>query len=271
VNTNITLIENPELRSPVLVAAWPGMGLVGLKAVQFLRDECATCKLAEINPSDFFRIAGIIVKDGILDAPSLPKSEFFLFSPPAGTRDVIVFVGEDQPAAGREYAFASLVMEVAEHYGVEHVYTAAAMVTSLNHTQPSRVWAAATASSVLDDLPADSFVPLVEGNIGGLNGLLLGVARERGINGTCILGEIPYYVTNLENPKATSEVLKLLATILRFELDLAAMEQQAIFVENQIDSAVRKVKQNAGNTLEEIGDSADSSLTDDDNSSGAIN
>ena len=56
-------------------------------------------------------------------------------------------------------------------------------------------------------------------HIAGLNGLLLGVTKERGIDGVCILGEVPSYATRIENPKAALAVVKALVGILNMEID----------------------------------------------------
>ena len=237
----IRIIESPPLHEPILVAAWPGLGLVGLKTVQFLHEQFPSTLLAEIEAPEFFRVAGVKIDAGLLLQPELPSSRFFHVSVPGALHDVLIFIGDDQPAPGKEFAFANLVVDVAQHFGVRRIYTAAAMVTNLNHTQPSRVWAAGTTRHVLEDLPRDGYVELQEGQIGGLNGLLLGVAGMRHIEGCCLLGEIPYYVTNLENPKASAVILSTLASVLHLKLDLSTIEQKAVFVESQIDQAVRQV------------------------------
>ncbi len=51
--------------------------------------------------------------------------------------------------------------------------------------------------------------------IAGLNGLLLGVAKERGLEGACLLGEVPGYATRLHNPMAALAVTRVLSAILK--------------------------------------------------------
>ena len=46
-----------------------------------------------------------------------------------------------------------------------------------------------------------------EGQISGLNGVLLGIAAERGMSGGCLLGEIPSVFSQFPFPKASLEVL----------------------------------------------------------------
>jgi len=51
-----------------------------------------------------------------------------------------------------------------------------------------------------------------EGQITGFNGLILGIAKERGLDATCILGEIDN--PNLIQPKAVQSILKVLLDML---------------------------------------------------------
>lgn len=241
-DSRIRIIEDAEMNHPILVAAWPGMGLVGLKTVQYLHEQFETRRVAYIEAEEFFRCAGVGVRSGVMAPMTRPKSEFHYFRPQGAKQDILLFIGEEQPAGGKEYTFASLVVDVAKHFGVERIVTAAAMVTSLHHSEPSRLWAAATNAALLAELPPSSYVTVEDGHIGGLNGLLLGVAHERGLEGYCLLGEIPYYVTNLENPKAAVVILEFLEDMIGFQVDLKAIREKAAYVQTQVDTAVRQVR-----------------------------
>ena len=55
-----------------------------------------------------------------------------------------------------------------------------------------------------------------QGSITGLNGLLIGAAKRRGIDGICLMGEIPDYLSRMPfpYPKASKAVLETLAKII---------------------------------------------------------
>jgi hypothetical protein len=63
--------------------------------------------------------------------------------------------------------------------------------------------------------------------ISGLNGLLLGVTKEREIEGICLLGEVPMYATRIQNPMAALAVLKVLTKMLDIEIDLTELNEMA--------------------------------------------
>jgi len=64
--------------------------------------------------------------------------------------------------------------------------------------------------------------------IAGLNGLLLGVAKEREVDGICLLGEVPVYATRIQNPMAALAVLEVMTTMLGVEVDLDELAQLAV-------------------------------------------
>lgn len=72
---------------------------------------------------------------------------------------------------------------------------------------------------------------------GGLNGLLLGVAKERDLDAICLMGEIPYYLqgTPWPYPKASISVIEVLSKILEIEIGLKHLEQLAKKIEQNID------------------------------------
>jgi proteasome assembly chaperone (PAC2) family protein len=80
--------------------------------------------------------------------------------------------------------------------------------------------------------------------IAGLNGLLLGVAKERGTDGVCLLGEVPVYASRMPNPMAALAVMKVLTTMLEIHVDLADLVKMSI-------EAGERIKQVAAQAMEE--------------------
>ena len=80
--------------------------------------------------------------------------------------------------------------------------------------------------------------------ISGLNGLLLGVSKERGIEGICLLGEVPMHATRIQNPAAALAVLKVLTKMLDIEIDITELAQIA-------EETAERMKQMAAEAMEE--------------------
>jgi proteasome assembly chaperone (PAC2) family protein len=76
-----------------------------------------------------------------------------------------------------------------------------------------------------------------------MNGLLLGVAKQMGMEGFCLLGEIPFYTTEIENPKASKSVLDVLIKVLGLEISLGELEELANQTEKEIDHYLLELQQ----------------------------
>ena len=63
--------------------------------------------------------------------------------------------------------------------------------------------------------------------ISGLNGLLLGVAKERGMEGVCLLGEVPSYASKLQNPMAALAIINALQELLGININTEELSRFA--------------------------------------------
>ncbi|MDI6814732.1 MAG: PAC2 family protein [Dehalococcoidales bacterium] len=218
----VKLYARPKLKSPNMLAAWPGIGNVSIIAATYLKRNLDFKELGEVEPSYFFDPIGVIVRDNVVEAPQFPQSQFYYWKNKGEGSDIILFIGEDQPTA-KGYELANCVLDVGIGFQVKRIYTCAAALTRIHHTEPPRVWGVATSQQVAEDLKNYDLVPRGNLQIAGLNGLLLGVAKERDIDGVCLLGEVPMYATRVQNPMAALAVLKVLTKMLDIEIDLTEL------------------------------------------------
>jgi proteasome assembly chaperone (PAC2) family protein len=240
---NIKIVTEVELHEPVLLAAWPGMGHVALKAYVYLHEALRAQNLAFVEEPEYFRLPGINIQDGLVQSTLLPQSGFYHWKHPGGSGDILFFVGDQQPVGGKEYQLAEALLNFAGSLGAKRVITAAAMPTAINHYQDSRVWVTATHEELLSELSPYCERVLREGQISGMNGLLLGVAKQMGMEGFCFLGEIPFYTTEIENPKASKAVLDVLHKVLGLEISLSELEELASQTEKEIDHYLLELQQ----------------------------
>ena len=242
--------KEPQLEEPVLIAGWPGIGNVGLMAVDSLRGMVRAAQFAEIEPWDFFYPTAVSIRGGELKDLGFPANKFYFKR--VNEKDLIFFVGEEQPGKTEEnYEMANLVLDVAMHFGCNRVYTAAAAVTQVHHTMKPMVWAVPNSKKLIGEVERYDNVILMsaieergrQGNITGLNGLLVGVARKRGLDGICLLGEIPLYVSQLpiSYPKASKSILEVLASSLGIRIDLGRLDSLAENVELEIERIYQKL------------------------------
>ena len=222
----VKFYARPKLNSPNMLAAWPGIGNVSIIVATYLERKLDFKELGEIEASYFFDPIGVMAKDSMVEAPQFPQSKFYYWKNKGKGSDTILFIGEDQPAS-KNYELANCVLGVAQRFQVKRLYTCAAALTRIHHTETPKVWGVATSHQAAQDLKKYGLVQKGSLQIAGLNGLLLGVAKERDINGICLLGEVPMYATRIQNPMAALAIIKVLTKMLDVKIDIAELTQIA--------------------------------------------
>ncbi len=240
----IVLYKEPKLRNPFMVAAWPGMGGVAIIAARYLSEKLGAQEFGSIAPEGFFDLSGVLIEHNIVRDIQFPENKFYLARSSRG-RDWIIFTGDTQPIR-KGYQLANLVLDVAQKFKVKRLYTFAAAPTHIHHTKRPRVLAVATKPELISGLEKYDATQLKEGSISGLNGLLLGVAKQRNIDGICLLGEIPIYTTNIANPRSSKAVLQVLAQMSGLEIDLTDMDRWAGETDEQVEEKIYQLKESFG-------------------------
>ncbi len=222
----VKLCARPKLNSPNMLAAWPGIGNVAAIVANYMKRKLDFKELGEVEAAYFFDPIGVVVRDNVIEAPQFPLSNFYYWKNKGGGSDLILFIGEDQPAL-KGYELANCVLDLGLSFHVKRVYTCAAAITRIHHTEQPKVWGVATSQQVTEDLKKYDLVQRGNLQIAGLNGLLLGVAKEKGVEGICLLGEVPVYATKMQNPMAALAILGVLPKMLGIEVDTSELAQLA--------------------------------------------
>lgn len=230
-----------KLKQPWLVAVWPGMGQVALSAGYYLMAKLEMSSLGDFSPPEQFDIEHVQVEGGLIRPGPRPRSRLFYWKDPHEKHDIIIFIGEAQPPRGK-WAFCQQLIDLAKDLKVEHVFTFAAMATQMHPEHHSRVFGAATDEGSLQKIRELELEILEDGQIGGLNGLLLGAAYEAGLRGSCLLGEIPHVFAQAPFPKASLRVLEIFTAIADIEIDFAELAEQAQEMETHLAKLVERVE-----------------------------
>jgi proteasome assembly chaperone (PAC2) family protein len=218
--------KEPHPKACDLIAAWPGIGNLSLIMARYLREKLEAEEIGEIEPWAFFDPVGVMVKDNIVEEPQFPEGKFYYWRNTDGKKDILFFISDEQPTY-KGYDLSNFILDIAKKFKVQRVYTFAAAIAKIHHTEVPKVWGVATKQSLIDFLKNFEIVLRGRLQIAGLNGLLLGVARERGMEGICLLGEVPSYTTRIPNPKAALAVMKVLLPILDLKIDLTDLAKIA--------------------------------------------
>ena len=218
------------------------MGLVAFRAVSYMLERLKPEPLVEFDSTDIYPLKNVSIDEGLIESIKLPESRAFFHRSKSAGRDLILFLGDEQPVQGREWSLSNQLLDLADKFGAHDVFTFAAMVTHIDHKTRPRVWGCATSPDLAEQLRRAGVAIMKEGQISGLNGLLLGIARHRGISGICLLGELPYYLTQVSYPLASLAVLESFEKIVGLKLDLDELRAMSAATQAEIDTYFEQIK-----------------------------
>lgn len=264
----VRLYKEPKLDDPIMIACWPGIGNIGVIAVDILRRTLAAEEFGEIEPWDFFYPRKVTIRDGELKELEFPDNKFYFKK--TGRKDVVFFIAEEQPSDGarayaegtKAYRMANLIIDVALKLGCHRIYTSGAAVAPIHHSARSRVWVVPNREDLIDEVKGYENVVLMsdvegrdgQGNITGLNGLLLGVARKRGLEAICVMGEVPIYIHGfpIPYPKGSKSVLEVLSAVLGFDVSMDEIDALVQQSESEIDSVYERLPSEIKEQLDKL-------------------
>jgi len=264
----VRLYKEPKLVNPVMIACWPGIGNIGIMAVDMLRRMVAAEEFGEIESWDFFYPKKILIRDGELKSLEFPENKFYFKK--TEKNDLLFFIGEEQPSDGRggyaegtkAYKMANLVLDVAQRFGCHRIYTSGAAVAPIHHTTRSRVWVVPNREELIDEVKSYENTVLMsevegrdgQGSITGLNGLILGVAKMRGLEALCVMGEIPIYIHGfpVPYPKGSRAVLEVLGAALAVNIPMDEINELIQKSDGEIESVYEKLPSEIREQLDKL-------------------
>ena len=221
--------KKPKLKNPILIEGLPGIGNVGKLAVEHLIDSTKATKFVELYSKDFPPQV-FINTDGTIE---LVNNEFYYWKAKnKKQRDLILLTGDYQGLSSQgQYELVEKILDVIEEFGVKEMFTLGGY--GLGHEiRDPKVLCATTDKNLVKTMKKYGAIFKKNepgGGIVGASGLLLGLGKLRGIQGTCFMGETPGY---LVDPKSAKAVLKILMKITNVDINLSALEKKAKEIEH---------------------------------------
>jgi len=215
----VKLLERPRVEKPILIEGLPGIGFVANIAAMHMIRELGGRKFAIIKSSSFQDFA-ITDRDGKLKSPI---NELYL----CADRLVVLYGNTQANDNVGQYELCWEVLKLVREMGCELVITMGGYKREAPPMKP-RVLCAATDEELLEEA-RELCDGLILGNIYGAAGLLLGLGKLMGMRGVCFLAET---LGLYPDPRAASEVLKVVSAFLGIDIDLSKLEQAAMIAED---------------------------------------
>ena len=228
--TLVTRIKEVTLKDPILVEGLPGVGHVGKLVADHMVEELDAEKIMEIY-SPHFPPQVMVKEDGTIRQV---RNEIYAYHGREDEPDLLIIVGDYQSATNEgHYELCGIFLDLAESYHVKRIYALGGYGTGQFVDKPT-VMGAATSIELVTEMKEKGVVFHENepgGGIIGVSGLLLGLGALRGMDAVCLMGVTSGY---LVDPKAATEVLRILCRILGIEVDVHALEERATEMEKII-------------------------------------
>lgn len=240
----LTITRKPKLKKPILICVWPGMGEVAFKLGVYLKEALRMEEFATLEAPELFPPAGIWIQDNIIQLPKSGLGKLYFYKNKLANSDIILFLSDAQPLLEHSVEYCKKILALGKELKARRIFTFAAMPQAIDHTASPEVWFSATSKEIANELNSlkIGLKALATGQVSGLNGLFLGIAKEMGVDGVCLLGEIPLFAIQIENPKSSLAILQKLKKILKIDADEGGLADQAKFMEQEIDKLINFIQ-----------------------------
>ncbi|HYT28822.1 MAG TPA: PAC2 family protein [Ktedonobacteraceae bacterium] len=261
-------LKKPELRNPVVVAAfagWNDAAEAATTAIKFLMDRWKPDKFAEIEAEEFYVFTEtrptVSISKGQLRTINWPANQFLAYTDPTLERDVILYLGVEPQLKWK--TFTATFLEVCKRFNASEILLLGAFLANIPHSIDVPISGFSSNNEMLERLrEIDVRGSRYEGPT-GIVGVLHDALRRANIPVTLLFAAAPHYLVATPNIKVTSALLTYLNTFLSFELDLSDIQADAIRFEEQISTLVARDPE-ASAYVRKLETQSESILDDDD-------
>ncbi|PIW31966.1 MAG: hypothetical protein COW27_05605 [Nitrosopumilales archaeon CG15_BIG_FIL_POST_REV_8_21_14_020_37_12] len=221
-------IEEPNIQKPIIIAAMQDMGNVGSIVVNFINKSLTTKKFRTAKtPFPTY----VIDNGGYIDIPNENWDYRY-------TEDLIVFGGgTGQPQENQELnELCQDVIDVARKYSAKFIYTLGGFHTNRIIDKTPKTFVTTTSKELtkhmqtlgIDMTPQRSLIT-------GFNGLILGFAKQNGIQGIGMYGEINH--PEIPQYRAAISIIKTIEKLTFRKLgDVSRLEAMAQEIEREFNN-----------------------------------
>jgi len=246
----IKILKRPKLKNPILIEGLPGVGNIGKVSVDYIIKELKAEKFAQLYSRHFFPFVMIHDNNQI----HLLKNELYYYkAKKKGQRDLIFLTGDCQSVSPEgHYEIIDVILNLMQKMGVKEIMTIGGLATGEIEKKPE-VFGAVTDKKLLDRYKGSGIKFVAGEKVGyivGAAGLLLGLGKERGMNGVCILGETTGFPI-VTDPKSAEMVLDSITKILKLKIDKSKLEERV----KEMEHFIKKVEDLQHKALQQMGKS----------------
>jgi proteasome assembly chaperone (PAC2) family protein len=236
----LSVHKEPDLRSPVLVAAfrgWNDGGQAASLAAGYLAKLWKAEQFAEIDPEGFFDFQvtrpHVSLVEGVTRRIDWPETAFRHAALPGTERDAVLLTGNEPNF--RWKAFTRLIVDVAKEMKVELVVTLGSLLADVPHTRAAPVTGSASDAELVERLGLET--SRYEGPT-GIVGVLHDACRAAGLPSASLWAAVPHYVSLAPSPRAAQALVDRLGSLLGVDIDTEELREAGEAYAEQVSAAV---------------------------------
>jgi proteasome assembly chaperone (PAC2) family protein len=236
----LRIAHRPELREPVLIAAfrgWNDGGQAATLACGYLAREWRAVRFADIDPESFVDFQTtrptVALDEGMTRRIDWPENVFYWAQVPGLERDAVILLGVEPNYRWR--TFTELVVGFARELEVDLVVTLGALLADVPHTRASPVSGAASDAALVERLGLQH--SRYEGPT-GIVGVLHDACRRAGLPSVSLWSAVPHYVSLAPSPKAARALCERLGGLLGVDIDVEELARAEETYSAQVSEAV---------------------------------
>jgi proteasome assembly chaperone (PAC2) family protein len=213
------LFERPKLENPSLIVGWEeDSGKLSPKVIEYLNKKIKCKNFCEIEPEGFFSLAGVAIENNIAQ---FPESKFYY----SQRNDLVIFKGSEPRI--EQYKFLNAIADFAQSYcKIKDLYTISGTVSPIAHNNPRRISAVFNQRQIQEKHRGYGLHDLNWEGPPAINSYLLWVAKNRGIPGTSLWPQIPFYLAAGEDFQAIKLILSFLDIKFNLSLDFGELNEK---------------------------------------------
>jgi uncharacterized protein (TIGR00162 family) len=245
--TRVELEKELTVENPVFVEGLAGIGHIGKTCVAYLSDHLDAEKVGEVY-SHHFPPYTIIKDDKTVE---LLRNNIYQLER-EDAQDLVLIEGNAQAQTPEgHFEVAEKILDFMDDHDPARLITIGGYGTGDVVEDPS-VFGAFSSTEARDEY-GEYGIELEHDvdQIVGASGLLLGLGKDRGYDGVCLLGETPGFL--LSDPKATEAVLNVIENILDLDIDYSDLDEK-VEESQEVLKKLQNMKQQQGQESEQSSD-----------------
>jgi proteasome assembly chaperone (PAC2) family protein len=220
--------ERPKFENPSLIVGWQeDSGKLSPKVIEYLNKRIKSKSFCEIEPADFFSLAGAAIENNIAQ---FPENKFYY----SQRNDLVIFKGSEPRI--KRYRFLNAIADFAQSYcKIKELYTISGTISPIAHTSPRRISAVYNQRQIQEKHQGYGLQDMNWEGPPAINSYLLWIAKNRGIPGVSLWPQIPFYLAAGEDFQAVKLTLSFLDKKFNLGLDFRELDEKIRDQNRKID------------------------------------